>query len=87
MALKITQVDAFTNKPFGGNPAAVCILPEPAEAVWSGLDGVSARVWLIGCRHWKRPGEGYWNVWARSQEMYPPRKGDIQRIRSVAYAG
>jgi PhzF family phenazine biosynthesis protein len=34
MALKITQVDAFTNKPFGGNPAAVCILPEPAEAVW-----------------------------------------------------
>ena len=34
MALKITQVDAFTNKPFGGNPAAVCILPEPAEGVW-----------------------------------------------------
>ena len=34
MALKITQVDAFTDKMFGGNPAAVCILPEPEEAVW-----------------------------------------------------
>lgn len=26
MKLKIFQVDAFTNKVFGGNPAAVCIL-------------------------------------------------------------
>jgi PhzF family phenazine biosynthesis protein len=25
----ITQVDAFTNQPFQGNPAAVCITPEP----------------------------------------------------------
>jgi PhzF family phenazine biosynthesis protein len=30
----ITQVDAFTDKPFAGNPAAVCILPEPAEEGW-----------------------------------------------------
>jgi PhzF family phenazine biosynthesis protein len=28
MGLKIYQVDAFTNQPFKGNPAAVCILPE-----------------------------------------------------------
>lgn len=34
MALKITQVDAFTDKPFAGNPAAVCILPAPADAEW-----------------------------------------------------
>ena len=27
MGLTITQVDAFTNQPFGGNPAAVCVLP------------------------------------------------------------
>lgn len=32
--LTITQVDAFTSEPFGGNPAAVCMLPEPADAVW-----------------------------------------------------
>ncbi len=34
MSLTITQVDAFTNRPFGGNPAAVCILPEAREAAW-----------------------------------------------------
>ncbi len=34
MGLKITQVDAFTAKPFAGNPAAVCVLPEPGDAQW-----------------------------------------------------
>ena len=34
MALRITRVDAFTNKPFGGNPAGVCLLPKPADAGW-----------------------------------------------------
>ena len=31
---RITQVDAFTNKAFTGNPAAVCILSAPAEDAW-----------------------------------------------------
>ncbi len=34
MSLRITQVDAFTNRPFAGNPAAVCILPKPAQPAW-----------------------------------------------------
>jgi PhzF family phenazine biosynthesis protein len=34
MPLRITQVDAFTNRPFAGNPAAVCILPTPAQPAW-----------------------------------------------------
>lgn len=34
MGLSIIQVDAFTNKPFAGNPAAVCILREPQGADW-----------------------------------------------------
>lgn len=34
MGLKITQVDAFTDRPFSGNPAAVCILPAPREERW-----------------------------------------------------
>ena len=28
------QVDAFTGRPFAGNPAAVCLLPGPREAGW-----------------------------------------------------
>ena len=32
--MRIVQVDAFTNKPFAGNPAAVCVTPEPREETW-----------------------------------------------------
>jgi PhzF family phenazine biosynthesis protein len=34
MGLPLVQVDAFADRPFAGNPAAVCILPGPAEAEW-----------------------------------------------------
>ncbi len=31
---RIVQVDAFTSKPFAGNPAAVCVLTAPRPAGW-----------------------------------------------------
>ena len=34
MAQKITVVDAFADRPFAGNPAAVCVLPGPAPERW-----------------------------------------------------
>ncbi len=34
MAIRIVQVDAFTNKAFGGNPAAVCVLPQRVPDEW-----------------------------------------------------
>lgn len=34
MGQTITQVDAFTNTPFAGNPAAVCVLPSPKSEDW-----------------------------------------------------
>lgn len=34
MAQPVVTVDAFTDRPFGGNPAAVCILPRPADERW-----------------------------------------------------
>lgn len=34
MAQEIFQVDAFTDRPFAGNPAAVCVLPEAADEQW-----------------------------------------------------
>ncbi len=33
-SVPIFQVDAFTNEPFRGNPAAVCLLEEPARVEW-----------------------------------------------------
>jgi PhzF family phenazine biosynthesis protein len=34
MGIPIYQVDAFTEEPFKGNPAGVCLLDVPAEASW-----------------------------------------------------
>jgi PhzF family phenazine biosynthesis protein len=31
---RLLQIDAFADGPFTGNPAAVCLLDEPAEASW-----------------------------------------------------
>src|SRR5215813_12076761 len=31
MAIKLTVVDAFTSNVFQGNPAAVCLLPQPID--------------------------------------------------------
>ena len=34
MSARIVQVDAFTSKPFAGNPAAVCVLPAAPNEEW-----------------------------------------------------
>ena len=34
MSLPLFQVDAFTNRPFAGNPAAVCLLNKPGDPAW-----------------------------------------------------
>jgi len=34
MSLRIFQVDAFTEKPFAGNPAGVCLLDHPMNDSW-----------------------------------------------------
>ena len=34
MAVTLVQVDAFSDRPFAGNPAAVCVLPANRPAAW-----------------------------------------------------
>lgn len=34
MPAPLLQIDAFSKRPFGGNPAAVCLLDRPADAEW-----------------------------------------------------
>jgi len=34
MPIRIVTVDAFTNTPFAGNPAAVCVMAEPRPEAW-----------------------------------------------------
>ena len=35
MQVKLYQVDAFSSQPFHGNPAAVCLMPEPVDSQWA----------------------------------------------------
>jgi predicted PhzF superfamily epimerase YddE/YHI9 len=37
MPQPITVIDAFTDAPYAGNPAAVCVLPGPADETWMAL--------------------------------------------------
>jgi PhzF family phenazine biosynthesis protein len=42
MGQQVTVVDAFTDQPFAGNPAAVCVLPAAAPEAW--MRAVSAEM-------------------------------------------
>ncbi|MEO0650288.1 MAG: PhzF family phenazine biosynthesis protein [Planctomycetota bacterium] len=44
MAQQLTQVDAFTERPFRGNPAAVCVLDAPRDDDW--MQSVAAELAL-----------------------------------------
>lgn len=42
MSILLHQIDAFTDRPFAGNPAAVCLLAEPRNDAW--LQAVAAEM-------------------------------------------
>src|SRR6266478_1929192 len=57
MSLTIVQVDAFTSKPFAGNPAAVCVLPESRDAIW--MQNVAREMNLSETAYLVREGDDY----------------------------
>jgi PhzF family phenazine biosynthesis protein len=57
MPIPLYQVDAFTDKPFAGNPAAVCMLPAPAEAAW--MQKVAQEMNLSETAFLSRAADGY----------------------------
>ena len=61
MAQKITQVDAFTSKPFGGNPAAVCVLENSRDDQWMLL--VAREMNLSETAFLVKEGDGYRLRW------------------------
>lgn len=61
MSLTIYQVDAFSDKPFAGNPAAVCILPEPGDARW--MQQVATEMNLSETAFLYRQDDGYSLRW------------------------
>lgn len=61
MELPIVQVDAFTDKPFAGNPAAVCILPAPRDERW--MQDVAREMNLSETAFLHRADDGYQLRW------------------------
>ena len=61
MGIKIFQVDAFTSKPFLGNPAGVCILPKSADEAW--MQNVAREMNLAETAFLFREGEEYQLRW------------------------
>src|SRR3954454_5183987 len=61
MPLKITQVDAFTDRPYAGNPAAVCVLPGRADEAW--MQAVAREMNLSETAFLHRQDDGYRLRW------------------------
>jgi len=61
MGSKIFTVDAFTDKPFSGNPAGVCILSEEREEVW--MQSVAREMNLSETAFLKKSDSGYSLRW------------------------
>jgi predicted PhzF superfamily epimerase YddE/YHI9 len=61
MAIPIFHVDAFTDHPFAGNPAAVCLLPRPAPERW--MQQVAAEMNLSETAFLLAEGDGYRLRW------------------------
>jgi PhzF family phenazine biosynthesis protein len=61
MAVPLFQVDAFTEAPFQGNPAGVCLLAKPAEDVW--MQKVAAEMNLAETAFPLAEGDGFRLRW------------------------
>ena len=61
MGQTIIQVDAFTNRPFTGNPAAVCVLPGPRDERW--MQHVAREMNLSETAFLYREGDGFRLRW------------------------
>ncbi|MHB8109284.1 MAG: PhzF family phenazine biosynthesis protein [Syntrophorhabdaceae bacterium] len=59
--MKIFHIDAFTNRPFHGNPAAVCILPHPKIDSW--IESIAAELNLPVTAFIIRQADGYMLRW------------------------
>lgn len=61
MSWPLFQVDAFTDRPFAGNPAAVCLLPGPRDEGW--MQRVAAEMNLPETAFLHPEGDGFRLRW------------------------
>jgi len=78
MGICISQVDAFTDRRFAGNPAAVCVLAEPAADRW--MQSVAAEMNLSETAFARRLGTGS----QFSLRWFTPRVEGARRISPIS---
>jgi predicted PhzF superfamily epimerase YddE/YHI9 len=61
MAITIQQVDSFTDKPFAGNPAGVCVLKQKADPAW--MQDVAREMNLSETAFLEPAGDGFGLRW------------------------
>src|ERR1044072_1223962 len=61
MGVRIVQVDAFTNRPFAGNPAAVCVISAVPPDAW--MSDVAREMHLLETAFLFPNGDGYHLRW------------------------
>lgn len=61
MSVLLWQIDAFTDRPFAGNPAAVCLLQQEAEPAW--MQAVAAEMNLSETAFVTPRGQGFGLRW------------------------
>lgn len=61
MTIPLYHVDAFTDRPFAGNPAAVCILPSERPEAW--MQQVRAEMNLSETAFVQKQGDGFRLRW------------------------
>ncbi|MFM8319522.1 MAG: PhzF family phenazine biosynthesis protein [Chloroflexota bacterium] len=61
MPIQLYQVDAFSERPFAGNPAGVCLLDGPADPQW--MQQVAAEMNLAETAYLYREGDGWRLRW------------------------
>lgn len=69
IVIKCWQVDAFTDRPFGGNSAAVCFLEQEAPDDW--MQSVAAEMNLSATAFVRRSDDGYRLRWFTPQVEVP----------------
>ena len=77
--MKIYHVDAFTDKMFSGNPAAVCILPLPKDEAW--MQNVAGEMNLSETAFLLKQGDGFNLKW-----FTPKREVDLCGHATLASA-
>lgn len=77
--MKIYHVDAFTDKMFSGNPAAVCILPLPKDEAW--MQNVAGEMNLSETAFMARQDDGFNLRW-----FTPKREVDLCGHATLASA-